>query len=60
MNLTSSSQDRYETRPTQFVNNHIISFDNTLFLNENTLKVGLAHSIIIYKSMINGLAQHMI
>ena len=22
--LTSSSQDRYETRPTQFVNNHVI------------------------------------
>ena len=42
--LTSSSQDRYETRPTQIVNNHIISLDNTLFFNENTLKVGLAHS----------------
>ena len=42
--LTSSSQDRYENRPTQIVNNHIISLDNTLFINENTLKVGLAHS----------------
>ena len=42
--LTSSSQDRYENRPTQIVNNHIISLDNTLFFNENTLKVGLASS----------------
>mgnify|MGYP007000187736 len=42
--LTSSSQDRYETRPTQFVNNHVISLDNTLFFNENTLKLVLAHS----------------
>ena len=42
--LTSSNQDRYENRPTQFVNNHIISFDNILFFNENTLKLGLAHS----------------
>ena len=42
--LISSSQDRYENRPTQIVNNHIISLDNTLFFNENTLKVGLAHS----------------
>ncbi len=42
--LTSSSQDRYETRPTQFVNNHIISLDNTLFFNKNSLKIVLAHS----------------
>ena len=33
-----------ENRPTQIVNNHIISLDNTLFFNENTLKVGLARS----------------
>ena len=42
--LTSSNQDRYENRPTQIVNNHIISLDNILFFNENTLKLGLAHS----------------
>ena len=42
--LTSSSQDRYVTRPTQFVNNHLLSLQNTFFINENTLKVDLAHS----------------
>ncbi len=42
--LTSSSQDRYENRPTQIVNNHLISLENTLFFNKNTFKVGLAHS----------------
>ncbi|MDG1189307.1 MAG: TonB-dependent receptor, partial [Flavobacteriales bacterium] len=42
--LTSSSQDRYVTRPTQFVNNHLFSLQNTFFINEKTLKVDLAHS----------------
>ena len=44
LELTSSNQERYETRPTQFVTNHLISLQNTLFVNDNTLKVGLAHS----------------
>ena len=42
--LTSSSQDRYETRPTQIVNNHLVSLQNSFFINNNIFKVDLAHS----------------
>ena len=42
--LTSSSQDRYETRPTQIVNNHLVSLQNSFFFNNNIFKVDLAHS----------------
>ncbi|MGB2364320.1 MAG: TonB-dependent receptor [Flavobacteriales bacterium] len=43
--LSSSNQNRYETRPTQFTNNHLLSLQNTFFINDNTLKMDLAHSI---------------
>lgn len=37
--LTSSSQNRYPTRPTQFASNHLLQFQNTFFINSSKLKV---------------------
>jgi iron complex outermembrane receptor protein len=42
--LSSSSQNRYPTRPTQFVTNHLWLFQNTFFINSSTLKVDLINS----------------
>jgi len=42
--LSSTSQNRYPTRPTQFVTNHLLLFQNTFFINSSTLKVDLINS----------------
>lgn len=42
--LSSSSQERYPTRPTQFATNHLLLFQNTFFINSSSLKVDLINS----------------
>jgi iron complex outermembrane recepter protein len=42
--LSISSQNRYETRPTQFVSNHMFLLHNTFFINSSTLKVDVINS----------------
>ncbi|MGC6470987.1 MAG: TonB-dependent receptor [Flavobacteriales bacterium] len=42
--LTSSSQNRYPTRPTQFNALHLLNIENSIYFSNSTLKVILANS----------------
>ena len=43
--LSSSSQNRYPTRPTQFNTQHSLNLENTFFIADNTLNINLSQSI---------------
>ena len=42
--LSSSSQNRYPTRPTQFNTQHSLNLENTFFIADNTLNINLSQS----------------